>query len=291
MLETICFNTAECLSIADILGASIGALLGFISAYSIFRLEQRKGEKTEEQRIRDLFTDVRGILDEANKAWLDTVKDYRTLSAKYEKDPYQLHMRVVSTNPAQLTLERLDRLALLEAFRRVMGLKAGREGWLALMELIDTMTEHRSLREHAVLSIMEDFNRQSVAFDDLCQELRATLIALLDTLPVDNPLVPDIKQIRDETQDVGLLTADKYHALIVQPVLGLVNAHMLPQTDHTIVLSLMYKAQTMYVRLKQSGMLLGTESKRFADEIAEYGKEVDSLLRRMKVSRDGHPDL
>ncbi len=282
MLACTTFIAAMGVLLGDIIGAALGAFLGFLGAYAILRLEQRKARKKAEQRIRDLFEDVVAILKEANEAWLVTAEDYRTLSAQYEVDPYQLHMRVVSTNPSHLTLDRLDRHALLVAFRQVIGRETGREAWLEFMELIDTNTEHRILREGAVLSIMEDFNRQSVAFDDLCQDLRATLIALLDTLPVDNPLVPDIKKIQDKAQDAGLLTAEKYHVLIVEPVLQLVNTHKLPQPEHTMVLSLMYKAHAMYIRVKQSGALLGTESKRFADEIAVYADDAVQLMQRMK---------
>lgn len=286
MLPAICFNTTECLSPSDILGAAIGAFAGFLCAYWIFWLEQRKNRKNEEQRIRDLFEEVHGILDEANKSWLVTAEDYRTLSAQYEQDPYQLHMRPVSIAPAHLALDRLDRIAALGAFRQVMGRKAGREDWREFMELIDTMTEHRILRERAVLSIMEDFNQQSLTFDDLCQELRATLIGMIDTLPATSPITQVIMKIRDATQDAGLLTADKYHALIVEPVLALVNTHKMPHPDHTIVLSLMYKAHGVYVHLEQSGRLLGTEAKRFADEISEHTKDAVGLMRRMNGGRE-----
>ncbi len=173
------FELPEWLRDSDLLGAAFGSFLGFGLAWILLRYQFKKEKSRKaEERIVELntyFDEARALLKQATRGWKSTGTKYQQLSEAYERDWYQQFPHPTTVNVAEITLNRLDRMLLREAFVQRLGQRKGRSGYGSLIFLVDYFRESRPFVEGAVLAIKKEIALRSDRFDELQIEIGMAL--------------------------------------------------------------------------------------------------------------------
>jgi hypothetical protein len=274
------------IEVSDLIGSFIGALAGFLGAYWLFRKERASTKNDEHELLQAQFANIQDHLGNAHEAWLRMIMSYRALSTRYAKDPHRTYPRPVSVNAAHITLDRMNRDDVMDAFLECTDANhAGNDANL-LLDVIDTMREYRTLAEEGVLSMMGDFNQHGRRFSDHCRELKYAVMeyALLHANSIlnDKPSVIALKQIAETVRDLGRVEASAWYAVMVKPVAEQIHQEDIGFKDWSRFMSIVDKANSAYWEMKASGVELAEHCASMAKGMEDEISDVPALLSRME---------
>ncbi len=269
-----------------LVGSALGAFLGFLAASQIYKRE-RKDKKEEERQLEiHLFESARLLIEHAAVNARYAEERFNALLKKYEDSRYGLHMRVINVNTPLITLDRMDRIRLLEAYKFVLGDQKGVEQWRDTWHFSDGLTAYTKFSANGVLSVQKDLHESAKRFGSYCQELiiaGASMVAHADTKgPVMPAGIMELSDILRDTHQLGFIHVDAMHTKLVEPLAVLFKKEKLTMVNAEQLGGTLARARLAFRRYGQIVDEMKGNLKDYAKgcgDMAGYGEE---LLARMK---------
>lgn len=262
----------------EVVGAILGALLGFWAAYFMFRIQRRSDRKEVARRdaVEKMATYdfAREQLAQAQKRWVKEEGSLREFAQQYADDPFIDHPHTISVNPALRSLELLDRKELRLALNHHCGEKAGARLFRAMVAIMDY---YHALQEAAFQSLLAGKNaiyQEKLRFDDLYADLGNTITTTIQSLHhrfgKNVPTADQLNKILADFYGQGHSfrgTVDDLMKGLVQPCLNLVMDQSLPHFYINDVLTSAKRAQKSYLRIRYSAEEVEASAKEWADQM------------------------
>lgn len=266
-------------------GSALGAFLGFLAASQIYKKERK--DKKEEERLLEmhLFESARLLIERAAVGGRNAEKTYNELLQKYEDTRYGLHKRTLSVNTSLTTLDRMNRVRLLQAYKFVLSNGKGVKYWRDTWYFCEGLAANTKFSEGGVLANQLDLAQCTERMAGYCRELYL-LASYVGTdasnRPGGAPLAKAINEILGPVQNMGFVLVDVMHDRLIEPMGELFKDQMLTLSDAYPLADVYSKARSAYQRYGQIVDEMKENLKDYATgcgEMAGYGEE---LLARMK---------
>jgi len=269
-----------------LVGAGIGAYLGFLAASQIYKRE-RKDKAEEERRLeRHLFDTAKLLIENASTGGRKAESSFRDLLKQYEEYPYGLHKRHINLNTPLITLDRMDRERLLRSYKVILGEEKGLEMWRETWRFCDGLTAQTKLCKEGVLSGQQDLHGCSERMGGYCREL-FLLASLLRTELSDQPsgvaLAQSLSSILVPVQQMGFVLVDEMYMRLVEPIGKLFNTGVLSISYAYQLADVLSQARSAYQRYGAIVDELKINLSDYAIGCGKIAKDGEDLLDRMNA--------
>jgi hypothetical protein len=281
----------EWFSRSDFVGATLGALLGFLGGYFMFWLERRKEKRSTAAKRRAQFEEVALIFKRALRGWENAITKYKEKAQEYQTEPYALKSYWVQRNTAQITLAQLNRLDVLDSYRDALGVN-GRDAWAKTFFFLDSMIEHQTLRENGVLSMLKEFTSLTRSFQEISFEIAYNITDLMYTLGIageqNTALYVELDKLRQSLNNMGSTgNIQDIHKVIYDPLGDLLkNA---PHPERIRLFSLRARLHTQYLSIKAASLDISNNTSVYADQITELLSNIHELVRVLDTGLPSAP--
>lgn len=275
----------------SLLGAAIGAFLGFLAASQIYKKE-REDNQTDEMAFRrqQVETTMRLVAATGRNA-RRAGEMHQELLDDYEKERYGIHPRPIQINTTLITLDRSDRDELLLAFRRIAP-NAALDLWDATWQLVDGLKQTQALNESAVLVNQKDLMNVAAQMGSECRQLllMTSLAAAGATAitPASEAGRRELLALENKNEDAGFVTVGVMYDNLVIPLNQLIKDGVISYRDSYPLVETLSKAHAAYMRYGQivdelkEGLL---DCVKIFDDFAERG---ENLSGRIQVASNGN---
>jgi hypothetical protein len=279
---------SELVSRADFIGSAVGALLGFLLAIVVLFVERLVAKRQEWANKRAQFENILGLLTLITKGARQLQRNYELLSEQYRTAPYTIHDRPIHVNVPLRTLDRVDRLLMLEAITRMKGRAHAWELWRELLGFIDTYSVQVVHQEKAVLTSMEELAALGMQYDVLCREVHLLATNMADRIQSENPAdpaLPFLGEIVVQVASLGDVPPPKLQKQLIDPIADLYLKHRLTIQDSFPLIQAHSQARAAYRRIASTSADLSLMAKGFSqafNELAGKGEILVSKFRGLK---------
>jgi len=237
-----------------LVGAGLGAFLGFLAASQIYKKERRNKAEEERRLDQHLFDTARLLIENAAKGGRMAESSFRELLGEYEKEPYGLHKRHINLNTSLDTLDRMDRERLLRSYKLFMGEVEGPAQWRETWRFSAGLAAQIMLSEAVVLAGQQDLMSTAERFGALCQELLilgSYVVEEARLTPNTNPAVTELSLILDRNFNIGNVRVDVMHKEFLKPIKGLFQRRLLTIVNARQFAEVFAKAGSAFQRYDQ----------------------------------------
>lgn len=238
----------------SLVGAGIGAYLGFVAASQIYKKERKDKAEEERQLDQHLFSTTKLLIERASLGGRQAESSFRELLKKYEEQPYGLHKRHINLNTPLITLDRMDRERLLRSYKVVLGEVQGVEHWRSTWRFCDALIAQTKFGEAGVVGLQENLMRTAEKLGGLCQELivlGSYVAEEAQRTNDDNPAVPELVKILDDTFRMGYVLPDVMNQRLLVPLEGLFRRRLLTIVNARQFAEVFSKARSAFQRYAQ----------------------------------------
>lgn len=269
----------------SLVGAGIGAYLGFVAASQIYKKERKDKAEEERQLDQHLFSTTKLLIERASLGGRQAESSFRELLKQYEEHPYGLHKRHINLNTPLITLDRMDRERLLRSYKVVLGEEKGLEMWRETWRFCDGLTATTKFGEAGVLGLQDDMMRTSEKLGGLCQELIILGSYVAEEAKVKgdtNPAIPELVTILDDTFKMGFVLPDVANQRLLVPIEGLFRRRLLTIVNARQFAEVFSKARSAYQRYGQQVEELKGNLADYAAGCAEMAADGERLNSNME---------
>jgi hypothetical protein len=269
-----------------LIGAGIGAYLGFLAASQIYKRERKDKAKEDKQLEKHLFDTAKLLIENASIGGRKAETSFREFLKQYEEHPYGLHKRHINLNTPLITLDRMDRERILRSYKVILGEEQGVELWRETWRFCDGLTAMTKFGEAGVLGGQEDIMGTAERLGALCQELivLGSYVAEEAQRTSDqNPAVPKLVAILDNTFKMGFVTVDVMNERLLVPIEDLFRRRLMTIVNARQFAEVFSKARSAYQRYGQQVEELKRNLTDYAEGCGKMAKDGEGLLERMNT--------
>lgn len=269
-----------------LIGAGLGAYIGFFFASQIYKRERKDKKVEEEEAERQLFESARLLIERAAEGGRDAQKRFEELLDKYSVSRYGLHKRALGVNTPLITLDRMDRVRLLRSYKFVLGDKNGVERWRETWHFCDGLAANTKFSDNGVLSGQKDLHESAKRFGGYCQELIIIGSGIVAHAETEDPVMPaGIKELSDilrDTHQLGFIQVDAMHTKLVEPLAELFKKEKLTMVNAEQLGGTLARARLAFRRYGQIVDEIKANLKDYATGCGDMAGSGEDLLVRMK---------
>ncbi len=271
-------------------GAALGAYLGFLAASRIYKRERKDKAEEERQLNQHLCATAKMLIEQAAHGSRILADACTALLAKYEAEPYGLHIRPIAVNTPLITLDRMNRERLLRAYESVLGKADGLELWRETWKFSDGLMAYTAFSQQGVLSGQQEAMATAEKLGTLGQELIVLGSYVAEEAQATgnaNPAVPKLIAILDDTFEMGFVTADVMNVRLLEPITNLFRKRLLTIVNATRFTETFAKARSAYQRYGQVVVEVKDNLGVYAKQCREAAIEGEGIGIRMNAAMNG----
>lgn len=273
-------------SLGDVIGAGLGALLGFIFAWFLGRLEATSRHRSE---LRSCFRHVVQLFNEALSGWQRTVTDMEPVADSYKRQWYRLHNTPILLIVSAKSLRSMDRIQLREAFMLHFGSREGHIQHGRLLGLLDVFDTLNSQLLDELQGRTRDIQNRTENFSHTAHDVRLLLLAHLATSQAQGVIdltsqelnrINMILQARQESADE--LMVPQVLETFIEPLLSLGNRQGINVQQILPILTTASRARQLADRIQTCGQEIGIVIERHVAAMKHHLADADELLKLLR---------